>query len=144
MGLGRTRCAAAAVAPGAPTKEDNLVAGGRHFAADVLLRCSADHRTDFQTLGGIARMVHFVHQPRRQPNLVAIGGIARRRRGDELALGQFSRHGLADRNERVSRASNAHRLIDIGAPGQRVANRAADAGRRAATALSRHPHPHQS
>ena len=87
MGFRRTRCAAAAVAPGAPAKEDNLVAGGRHFAADVLLRRSADHRADFQTLGGIARMVHFIHQPRCQSNLVAIGGIARRRRGDELALG---------------------------------------------------------
>ena len=136
MGLGRTRCAAAAVAPGAPAEQDNLVAGGGHFAADVLLRRSAHHRTDFQTLGGIARMVHFVHQPRRQSNLVAIGGIARRRRGDELALGQFSRHGLADRNERVSRAGHAHCLIDVGAPGQRVANRTADAGRRAAEGLN--------
>src|SRR5699024_1140307 len=64
-----------------------------------------------------------------------VGGIARRRGGDQLALGQLAGQSLADRDQRVARAGHTHGLIDVAAAGQGVADGAADAGGRAAEGL---------
>ena len=136
VGLGGARRAAAAVAARASAQEDDFVPGRGCLAADFLLRGRAHHRANLQALGGIPRVILLVHQARGQADLVAIGGIARRGGGHQLALGQLAGHGFADGNQRIRRAGDAHGLIHIGAPGQRVADSAADAGGRAAEGLN--------
>ena len=57
------------------------------------------------------------------------------RLADDLLLGQLALQGIRLQYGRVSRAGHAHRLIDIGTAGERVADRAAEAGGRAAERL---------
>ena len=70
--------------------------------------------------------------PGREPDLVAVGGVARRGRRRDLALGELALHRLGEGNRRVGRARHAHRLIDVAASRERVADRAAQTGGRAA------------
>ena len=73
--------------------------------------------------------------PRRKADLVAVGRIARRSRRDDLALRELALHRIADGNERIARARHAHSSIDVAAARERIADGAADAGRRAAEGL---------
>ncbi len=117
VALGGAGRAAAAVAPGAPAKQDDQVAGFRDLADNVARRGRADDRADLHALGDVARMVNLMHQPGRKADLVAVGRIARRRRLAQLALGQLVGQGLGERDGRVARAGYAHGLIDVGASG---------------------------
>ena len=130
--LGAARRAAAAVAAGTPAQKDNHIAGRGLLTAHVALRGRAHYRADLQTLGRVAGVVHLVHQPGRQADLVAIGAIPCGSSGHELALGELARHGLGHGHQRVRRAGHAHGLIDVRTARQRVADGAADAGGRAA------------
>ena len=76
-----------------------------------------------------------MHQAGRKADLVAVGRIARRRGLAQLALRQLVLERLGERDGRVARAGHAHRLIDVAAAGERVADRTAEAGRRAAKRL---------
>ena len=131
-GAGR---AAAAVATRAPAQQHHAVARGGRLAAHVLGRGRAHHRADLHALGGVAGVVNFIHQPRGQTDLVAVGTVPRRRRGGQHALGQLAFDGVFHRLGGVGRAGDAHGLIDVAAPGERVADGAADAGGRAAEGL---------
>ena len=133
--FGGSRCAAAAVAPGAPTKEDHHIAGCRRFAPHVLFRHRADHRADFHALCSIAFMVDFIHKARRKADLVAVGAVTCGCRRHKLALRELARKRFRHGAERVGRARHAHRLVHIRPSGKRVADRAADAGGRAAKGL---------
>ena len=112
-----------------------MVARRGALAANVALGGRAHHRADFQTLGGIAGVVHFVHQAGGQADLIAVGAVARSRGSDQFALGQLAGHGIGHRHQRISRAGYAHCLVDVCAAGQGVADRAADTGGRAAEGL---------
>ncbi len=92
-------------------------------------------RADLHALGHIAGVVDLVHLAGGQADLVAVGGIARGRRGDELALGELALQRFGHRNGRVRRTGHAHRLVHVGAAGQGVADAAADAGGRATERL---------
>ena len=70
-----------------------------------------------------------------QANLVAVGGIARSSGLAQLALRQLVLEGLRERHGRVARTGHAHCLINVGAAGQRVADRTAEAGSSAAERL---------
>ena len=136
VNLGTARRAAAAVSAGAPAQQDDHIAGLGLLAAHVALRGCAHHRADLQALGRVAGMVHLVHQPGRQADLVAVGAVALGGGGDELSLGELARHGVGHGHQRVRRAGHAHGLIDVGAPRQRVADGPADTGGRAAEGLN--------
>ena len=126
---------AAAVAAGLAAEQDDHVAGFGYFADHVFDRGRANNRADLHALGDITRVIDLVHQPSRKADLVAVGRIARRRGLAQLALRQLMLERLGERNGRVARAGHAHRLIDVAAAGERVADRAAEAGRRAAERL---------
>ena len=135
VGLGRAGGAADAVAAGAAAQQDDHVAGGGALPPDMAGGGGAHHRADLHPLGHIAGVVDLIHLAGGQADLVAVGGIARRRGGDQLALGQLAGQGLADRDQGVPRAGDPHGLIDVAAAGQGVADGAADAGGRAAEGL---------
>ena len=65
-----------------------------------------------------------------EADLVAVGGGARRRTFSDDGLRQFAGQGGGVGFARVGAAADAHGLIDVGAAGERVADGAADAGRR--------------
>ena len=77
-------------------------------------------------------MVDLVYKTGRKADLVAVGGVACRGGLAQLALRQLVFERFREGNGRVARAGHAHRLIDVGAAGERVADGAAEAGRRAA------------
>jgi hypothetical protein len=70
-----------------------------------------------------------------QADLVAIGGIARRRGLGQLPLGQLALQGLVKGYPGVAAAGEAHGLVDIHAPGEGIPDAAADAGGRTAEGL---------
>ena len=132
MRLGGSGGAAAAVAPRAPAQQNNDIAGRGRLAPHVFFRHGAHHRADLHALGKVAGVIELIDNARGKADLVAVAGIARRRRGNKLALRQFAGHGIAHGHERISRAGNAHGLIDIAAVCQRIANGPSDARGRAA------------
>ena len=70
-----------------------------------------------------------------QADLVAIGGIARRRGLGQLPLGQLALQGLVKGYPGVAAAGEAHGLVDIHAAGEGIPDAAADAGGRTAEGL---------
>ena len=76
-------------------------------------RGRAHHRADLHALGGVAGVVDFIHQPRCQADLVAVGAVPRRRRGGQHALGQLACDGVLHRLGGVGRAGDAHGLIAV-------------------------------
>ena len=80
-------------------------------------------------------MVQLRDLARGQSDLVAVGGVAGGRGGHDLALRQLAGDGLAHGDSRVGRAGDAHCLVDVGAPGERVADGTAHAGGGAAEGL---------
>ena len=133
--LGRAGGPADAVAARGAAQQDHHVPRHRALAAHVLFRRRCNHRADFHALGRIAGMVELVHDARRKADLVAVAGIARSSRGDDLALAQLARDRILDRNRRVRRAGDAHGAIYIRPAGERIADGAADAGGRSAEGL---------
>ena len=73
-------------------------------------------------------IILLIDQAGSQTNLVAVRGIAGGSGGYQLTLGQLTGHGIGNGNEGISRTGNAHGLIDIRTAGQRIADRAAQAG----------------
>ena len=136
VALGGAGGPADAVPAGAAAQQDDHVTGGRALPAHVLRRGGAHHRAALQALGDIPWVVHLGHVAGGQADLVAVGGVARRRSGGQLPLGQLSRGGLSQRHPGVAAAGDPHGLVDIHAAGQGVADAAADAGGRAAEGLN--------
>ena len=132
MRFGGTRRAAAAVAPRAAAQEHDHVPGRGRFAPHVFRRSRRDHRADFHVLGRVTIVINLVHNARRQADLIAIGTVARRRRGNQLFLRQLAGQRLRNRAQGIRRAGHAHGLVHIAAAGKGVANCAADTGGRAA------------
>ena len=135
MRLGAARGAADAVAAGAPAEQDDLVAGLGLLAAHVARGRGAHHGADLHALGHVARVVELGDLPRGEADLVAVAGVAGGGGRHELALRQLAGERLGDRHRGVGRAGHAHGLVDVAAAGERVADGAADAGRRAAEGL---------
>ena len=131
----RTGRAAAAVAPRAPAEQDHNVARHGALAHNMRGWRRADNRADFKALGRVAGMIDLGDMAGRQPDLVAVGAVPRGGRRDDFALRQLAGQRFGQRHGRVGRAGHAHRLIDVAAPGKRIADRPAQAGRRAAERL---------
>ena len=130
-----TGSSAAAVASGASAEQDYLVAGDRALTHDVLRGSRADDGADLEVLRDIIRMIELINSAGSETDLVAVGRISARRAVSYLRLRELARQRLGNRNTRVGASCDAHRLIDIRASGQRVADRAAKAGSRAAERL---------
>ena len=77
-------------------------------------------------------MIEFVHNTGCKPDLVAIGGIARRSSRDELSLRDLTRDCLAHGNSRVGGTCNTHCAVDISPSRQGIPNSSADTGSRTA------------
>ena len=135
MLLGGTRRTAAAITPGAPADEDDDISRRRLCADDIFLRCRRDDRTDLHALCHVALMVDLAHLPRRKPDLVAIGAVAGCGAERDLLLRELAGKRVLDGAARIGRARHAHRLIDVGTAGKRIADRTAETGRRAAERL---------
>ena len=131
----RSRRAADAVASRGAAEKDHDVARRRHFAPDVFSRRRGDDRADLHTFCGVAGVVYLVDDARRKSDLVAVRRIARRRGRDDLPLRQFAFHRLRHGRRGICRARHPHRAVDVRAPGERIADRAADARRGAAERL---------
>ena len=133
--LRSTRSTTATVATGSTAKQYHHIA----WVAGQSLHLSAwrcrYHGTYLHALGNIVGVVDFVHQTRRQSYLVAVAAIAVRGGGDNLALRQLARKGLAERLRRVGSTRHTHRLIDVCTSAQRVADAAAQTGCRTAERL---------
>ncbi|VWL96079.1 Uncharacterised protein [Collinsella intestinalis] len=135
MGLGGAGGAADAVTAGAAAEQDDLVAGRGALAADVACGRGAHHGADLHALGHVAGVVELGDLAGGKADLVAVGGIAGGCGGHDLALGQLAGDGLGDGDGRVGRTGDAHGLVDVRAAGERVADRTAHAGGRAAEGL---------
>ena len=132
MLLRRTRRSADAVAARPAAEHDDLVPRSRAFAPHVLRLHGSDHGAHFQTLGHVILVVDLAHVRRRQSDLVAVARIARRGLLRDDALRQFPGEGLRNRQVDVPGTRHAHRLVDVAAARQRVADRTAQTGRRTA------------
>ena len=104
--------------------------------AHVSLRSRAHHRADLHALCGISVVINLVHKARLQGRSGCRRSCSPRRRSStSLRCGSLPGSVSSNGAERVGRTGHAHGLIDIGPSGQRVADRAADAGGRAAEGL---------
>ena len=70
-----------------------------------------------------------------EADLVAVGGVAFGSDLADLFLGKLAGQGFGKGCERIARAGDAHRLIDVGAAGEGIADAAAEAGGRATERL---------
>ena len=77
-------------------------------------------------------MIHFLHQSCRETDLVSVGRVAARSTAHQLLLGELAAHRVLHGHGRICRARDAHRLIHVCAPGERIADRTAKTGCRAA------------
>ena len=135
MGLGGTGGATAAIAASAPAQKDDYIAGLGNFPHHVRLGRSAHHRADFQALGDIAFVIELHHLAGGKADLVAVGGIAVSGAGGNLALGKLGGQRFAYGHGGIARTGHSHGLVDIGAPGKRIADGAAQTGGCAAEGL---------
>ena len=133
--LARPGGPADAVASRAPAHEHDHISCRRGLADHVGRRGRAHDRADLHALGHVAGVVDLADLAGRQADLVAVAGVAGGRLDADLALRQLAWQGLGIGRARVAGAAHAHGLVDPGAPGQRVAYAAADAGGRPAEGL---------
>ena len=122
MALRRTGRAANAVTARAAAEQDNDVARGGTLAHNVLGGRRGDDRAALKAFGNVALVVELGDMARGKADLVAVGRISRRRGLRQLALGELSGKRLRERLSRVAAARHAHRLMDISAAGERVAD----------------------
>ena len=113
MRLGRTGGAADTVSAGAAAQENHDVARSGTLPPHVCLRRGGDDCADLHTFGCVARVIKLLHKPGRQPDLIAIGGVARSGRGDKLALRKLAGNGLGNRCSGIRRAGDAHRPVNV-------------------------------
>ena len=135
MALGGAGGAADSVPAGPSAQQNHHIAGLGPLPDYIFRQDRRHHRAAFQPLGYIALVVNFRHVARGKADLVAVGGIARRRGLGQLALGQLASQRIHQRLAGVPAAGDPHGLMDIRPPGKRVPDAAADAGGRAAEGL---------
>ena len=133
--LRRTGRTADAVAPGAAADEEDNIAGRRRAAEDLRARRGGDHGADFQALRDVAGVVDFRDLAGGEADLVAVGRVAGGGDLADLLLRKLAGESLGERCQGISRAGDAHRLIDVGAAGKGIADAAAEAGGGAAEGL---------
>ena len=135
MCLGCAGRAAYPVPARPPAEKDDDIPRVRTLADHRASRCGTEHSADFHALCHIIWMIYFTDMAGSQSDLVSIGGIAVSRLPDNLLLRQLALQCLGHRNGRIRGARDTHSLINVAATGERIADRAAETGRRAAKRL---------
>ena len=135
MLLRRPCRAADAVASGASAEKNNNISRYGTLTHNLIRRYGAENRTDLHAFGKVALVIDFAYLPRRKSDLIAVGTVSFRRAERNLFLREFSGQCFLDRHTRVGCSRHAHRLIYIRASRKRVADRAAETGRRTAERL---------
>ena len=131
----RTRRTADTVAARAAAEQQDHIARHGGLPAHVFGFHGTDHGTDLQAFGHIVGMIHLADVGRGQSDLIAVARITGSGLEADDALGQFAgqrfAYGLID----ISRTRHTHRLIDVAATRQRIADGTAQAGRSTAERL---------
>ena len=135
MLLRGARRTADAIATCPPAKKDDDIPCGRTLTHDLCGRCGTDDRADLHAFGEVALVVDLAHLSRCKCNLVAVGAVPLRCAERDFLLRELSGQRLLNRCTRVGCARHAHRLIDVGTPRERIADGAAETGRRTAERL---------
>ncbi len=117
-----------AVAACGPANQNHKVSGLRFFPLHMGFWGSTDHGPDFHALGCVAVVIDFLHEGGGQADLVAIGRVTAGSSPGNLRLWQLVLHGLAHRPVDVAGTCDPHGLVHIAAAGQRIPDRAPDAG----------------
>ena len=125
MLLGRSRCAAAAVAAGASAHQNDDVAGITVFSLYVCAGSSAHNGTDLHALCNIVRMINLIDKAGGKTDLISVGAVALRSARGELSLRKLTGQGRLQGRRRVSSAGDTHRLVNIAAARERIADCAA-------------------
>ena len=136
VGLTGTGGTAAAVTAGGAAQQYDHIALFGIQPDHLILRDGTDHGADLHALGHIAGIVQLGHLAGGQTDLVAVRGITRGCAGGNFAAGQLACQRLIKGQGGVPAAGHTHGLIDISSAGERVANRAAQAGGRTAEGLN--------
>ena len=135
VGLGGAGSTATAVTAGASAQQDDDILGIGHLAAYVLGRSGRDNRADLHALCGVAVMVKLVYLAGCKTDLVTVGGITCSCGGDQLLLRQLTGQSFGKCTGGICAAGDTHGGINVGASRQRVTDRTANAGGRAAKGL---------
>ncbi len=133
--FGRSGRAADSVPARAAAQQNDDIARLRRFPHDGRGGRGRNHGAALHALGRIAGMIQLRDLPRGKPDLIAVGAESLRRLAHQLELRKLSPARLGKRHSGIGRAGHAHGLVHPRAAGKRVADRAADAGRRAAERL---------
>ena len=124
--------AADSVAAGGTAQKQYYVARDGTFAAHLRGLYGANYGADFHALGSIAVGIDLPYVGGSETDLVSVAGITTRSLARNHSLRELPGNGFRDLGGNVARSGHAHRLIDVRAAGQRVADSAAEAGRRPA------------
>ncbi len=117
-----------AVASGAAADEQDHIAGRGGAAKNVGAWGGCDDCADFEAFRDIARVIDFGDLAGGEADLVAIGRVAV---GGDLAdflLRELAGQGFGEGDVGITRAGDAHGLIDVRAAGEWIADAAAEAG----------------
>ena len=136
MALGGAGGPANAVPAGAAAQQDDHIPGGGPLPTNILRRCGPHYGAALQPFGHIPLMIDLGHMAGGQTDLVAVGGVSRRRCLAQLSLGQLSFQCLTKGGPGVTRSRKPHGLVDIDPARQGVPDTAADTGCGAAKGLN--------
>ena len=128
VGLGGTGGSAAAVTAGTASQKDDHISRKGAFPSYIFCRSGCHNGTDLHTLCGIAVMIQLVYDTRGKADLVSVGGIACRCRGNELSLGKLAGKGLGKGPGGICGTGHAHGVIYIGTTGKGIPDGTADTG----------------
>ena len=117
-----------AIAAGAAADEQDDVARGRGTAENVGARDGGNHGADFHALGDVAGVIDFRDLAGGEADLVAVGRVTFCSDLADFFLRELARQGLGKRRARVAGTGDTHCLIDVGSPGKRIADAAAETG----------------
>ena len=126
--LGGTGGTAYAIASGAAADEEDHISGSWRAAENVGAGGGGDDGSDFKAFRDIAGVIDLGDLAGGEADLVAVGGVAFGGDLADLFLRELAGEGFGKRGEGISGAGDSHRLIDVGATGEGIADTAAEAG----------------
>ena len=112
MAFGGSGGSSNAIPARSPPQKNDYIAWLGPFPADVGGGGGSYHRAALQALCYIILVINLRHMAGGKTDLVAIGGIPRRRRLTQLPLGQLALHGLFKGGPGIPRSGKTHGLMD--------------------------------
>ena len=130
MNLRRTGSTTNTVAASTATKKNNYIPCFRAFTHNSVKRSSRNNSTKLHALSHISRMIKFSYLTSSQTNLVTVRAESLSRFTANLNLRKLTFACSIKRNSRISRTSNAHRLVNPASAAQRIADSTTNTGSR--------------